>query len=453
MSYVYSRPASASFTGAGMTGYQYGPLNHKGVELHYVDVQQGHDTFQISKKVTRIYYILTGTGHFTIEDQRYDVGPGSVVEVPPKVEYSYSGKMSLIVLSTPRWFGGNDTSTRWNPDVVRESPWAAPVRRGFFTRVVRARALGKSPARAWLRVNERVWRFLPLGVKGLRPVRWYGKFLYTLARLQGDRRQALGTYFFRNRPALELIRRLVDKMKNGETLRVAVLGCSTGAEVYSLAWAIRSARPDLMLTLHAVDISDQAVNIGKAAVYSSEPSKVTRTAITERMTAAEVDTVFKQEGDRLVVKPQLRQGIQWYVGDIRSEAVRGLIGLNDMVLANNFLCHMDPPDAEECLRSIGHLVKPGGYVFVAGVDLEVRSKIARELGWQPVQELLEEIHDGDPTLRKAWPFDYTGLEHLDKRREDWTIRYAATFKVTGECKGAENVHELRMQKSPITLRG
>ena len=64
---------------------------------------------------------------------------------------------------------------------------------------------------------------------------------------------------------LELIRRLVERSTKTDTLRVAVLGCSTGAETYSVAWRIRSARPDLKFILHAVDISQQAVKIVKAA--------------------------------------------------------------------------------------------------------------------------------------------------------------------------------------------
>ena len=50
----------------------------------------------VSRKITRIYYILSGNGYFTIADRQYDVSPGMLVEVPPKVEYCYSGKMTLI---------------------------------------------------------------------------------------------------------------------------------------------------------------------------------------------------------------------------------------------------------------------------------------------------------------------------------------------------------------------
>jgi hypothetical protein len=70
-----------------------------------------------------------------------------------------------------------------------------------------------------------------------------------------------------------------------------------------------------------------------------------------------------------------------------------------MVVASNFLCHMAPADAEKCLGNIARLVSAGGYLFVSGVDLDVRTKIALDLGWEPARELMTEIHDGDPSVR------------------------------------------------------
>ena len=64
------------------------------------------------------------------------------------------------------------------------------------------------------------------------------------------------------------MRRLVERRTRKDTLRVAVLGCSTGAEAYSVAWRIKTARPDVKLVLHAMDISPEAVEIGRRGTYS-----------------------------------------------------------------------------------------------------------------------------------------------------------------------------------------
>jgi chemotaxis methyl-accepting protein methylase len=401
----------------------------KDIEIYYIEVEKGHDTFMVSRKIVRTYYVLSGCGYFTIENRKYDVRPGVLVEVPPKVEYSYSGKMTLIALSRPRWFSGNDTHTRWNQDVVRSTSPCGVGSTSWPLRLVRARMFGKSPADVYLRLNRRLWNHLPSSFTSIGLMRSYGSFLNALARMQGVRAQAFSTYFLRNRPELELIRRLLAQKKDGETLRVAVLGCSTGAEAYSVAWSIRSARPDLKLTLDAVDISKQAVEFAKQGVYSLSSSELTNTMIFDRMTTAEMEQLFNRDGELAAVKAEIKEGIQWRVADVGEPEIHDVLGLQDIVVANNFLCHMDACDAERSLRNIARLVSPGGYLFVSGVDLDVRTKVARELGWNPVQELLVEIHDGDPSCKSYWPCHYGGLEPLNRRRRDWRVRYAAVFQL------------------------
>ena len=99
------------------------------------------------------------------------------------------------------------------------------------------------------------------------------------------------------------------------------------------------------------------------------------------------------------------------------------------MVASNFLCHMEPQSAENCLRNIAGLVDRGAYLFVSGVDLEVRAKVACDLGWRPVPELIEQIHDGDPSVRGDWPWAWWGLEPLNRRRRDWQMRYAVAFRL------------------------
>ena len=106
-----------------------------------------------------------------------------------------------------------------------------------------------------------------------------------------------------------------------------------------------------------------------------------------------------------------------------------VLGPQDMVVANRFLCHMEPVNAERCLRIIARLVKPGGYLFVSGLDLDVRTKVAREMGWKPVTGLIREIHEGDASLRRDWPLEYWGLEPFQDNRPDWRIRYASVFQL------------------------
>jgi chemotaxis methyl-accepting protein methylase len=288
---------------------------------------------------------------------------------------------------------------------------------------------GKSPAGFYLRLNRGIWDKIPRGLRNLYPIRRYGSWLHSLVRLLSTRQQYFGTFFLRNRPALELMRRLAAKMPEGSTLRIAVIGCSAGAEVYSILWTIRRARPGLKVLVSAVDISSDILKFAKTGVYAPDSCGLVGSSVFERLTKHEMEHMFDLEGDKASVKPWLREGITWQLGDASSPQLVHALGHQDIVVANNFLCHMAPPAAESCLRNIAGLADRGGYLFVSGVDLEVRAKVAHELGWRPLPGLLEQIHDGDPSVRGDWPWCWWGLEPLDHRRPDWQLRYAAVFQV------------------------
>jgi chemotaxis methyl-accepting protein methylase len=261
----------------------------------------------------------------------------------------------------------------------------------------------------------------------------------------------MGTFFFRNRPELELLTRLLQRKSRGSTVDLTILGCSKGAEVYSFTYVIHSSRPDLGLKVSAIDINPEVVQFAKQGVYSlrnkppldqttseyacpeDELAAMTfgdqATSIFERMSPKEIELMFDTTGDQVSVKAHFRGSLNWQVGDAGDVRIAERLSGQDIVVANRFLCHMQPQEAEACLRRIAKLVKPGGFLFVSGVDLDVRSKVARDQHWIPVIELIHEIHNGDPSLRKDWPLQWWGLEPFDRRRSDWNVRYASVFQI------------------------
>jgi CheR methyltransferase, SAM binding domain len=149
------------------------------------------------------------------------------------------------------------------------------------------------------------------------------------------------------------------------------------------------------------------------------------------MTEAEIEELFDRDGNVVTVKSSIKEGINWHVGDVGDSETLDALGPQDIVVANNFLCHMEPPMAERCLHNIARSVSPHGHLFVSGVDLDIRTKVAADLGWHPLQELLEDIHEGDPCMNALWPCHYGGLESLNKGRKDWRLRYASAFQPIG----------------------
>ena len=314
-------------------------------------------------------------------------------------------------------------------------------------RETRDRALRRL-GRSYLSVTKRIWNLLPASVRRLPPVLLYGRYVHALVGRFAERTQSHGTFFFRNRPELELLRRLVNRKAPGASLEVSVFACSKGAEVYSIAWTIRSARPDLKVRLHAFDIAKNgAYSIRRppgACAFrhqgASEEDKLSWNtyrdqgagqdlSIFERMTEREMQAMFDREGDHVEVKVWLKEGIIWYTGDAGDPALASILCPQDILVANRFLCHMKPVAAERCLRNLARLVKPGGYLFVSGVDLAVRKMVGGEMKWEPVTELLREIYEGDVSLMNGWPLEWWGQEPFQAKRQDWRTRYASVFQL------------------------
>lgn len=305
--------------------------------------------------------------------------------------------------------------------------------------------------RSFWAFNEWAWECLSPSLLNLSPVQCYGRFLHALIRVRAIRTQSFGTFFLRNRAELELMRQVADRKEKDATLALTVLACSKGAEVYSIMWTIRKARPDLKITAHAIDISPEILEFAQNGVYSltnpdrcgtanpgspstgyvlvHDTNRDQNHSIFERLTGDEMAQIFDREDDRVRVKEWIKEGIRWRRGDAGDLRLADAVGPQDIVVANRFLCHMDPADAERCLRNIGRLVAPRGHLFVSGIDLDVRTRVVKELGWKPVGDGIEDIHDGDRSLRMGWPWQYWGLEPLNKKRPDWKIRYASVFQL------------------------
>ena len=308
---------------------------------------------------------------------------------------------------------------------------------------------------------RRLWRRIPARWQRFRTVRAFGRHVDRVVRISSDRHQHFATFFMRNRAELQLLKRLVEGVPVGARLDVTILACSIGAEVYSIAWTIRSARPDIDLRLHAVEIYPELVKLAARAEYSMSrptrqdvsiadalqqkkdfteiPTSDASFWIFERLRQDEIDSMFEVHDGLAVVRQSLREGTTWHSGDVADPEIAASLGEQDIVFADRFLFHMMPADAEKCLRNINRFVKPGGYLFVGGVDLDVRTRIAVELGWSPVTESIREIHDCDD-VRSAWPMEYWALEPFDDSRPDWQTRYAAVFQMRrGEIPGPESV--------------
>jgi chemotaxis methyl-accepting protein methylase len=242
------------------------------------------------------------------------------------------------------------------------------------------------------------------------------------------------THFFRNVPMLEVIRDQMARHRVGATVRIASIGCSTGPELYSLLWLIRSARPDLKIVAHGVDISAGVLEVARRGAY--------RLGVAEGQIGcfpagrAEIEAEDLRHAQNVLepapdgayqVRQWLREGVTWRTGDALDPELAKAIGPQDLVIANNFLGPLDEDVAEACLRNLARLVVPGGILVVDGVDFELKTRVIPSLRLSPVTDRIEEIHAADPS-KAGWPWTRWGHEPFDRRRADRDLRYAAIFR-------------------------
>jgi SAM-dependent methyltransferase len=291
--------------------------------------------------------------------------------------------------------------------------------------------------------GKSVWDRLPVNLRERRPLVVAGSWIHKLALTLSGRSQSESTWFLRNEPLLLTLRDLVsDNFEYSEVVRLCVVGCSTGAEMHSVLWTLRSARPDLRILPIGIDISESAIAKARTRTFTLEGAELAGGFLQSRreriLSEESMAELFDKKGDNLTVKDWIAKGVQWEIGDARDPALVQKLGRQDVVIANNFLVHMKKPEATACLHNILQLVKPGGFFVCRGVDLDIRERAARQFRLSPIQLRIEEIHGAAPDLdaRRYWPWKYYGLEPLDKRRKNWVQRYASVFQVPTESRGS-----------------
>jgi chemotaxis methyl-accepting protein methylase len=310
-------------------------------------------------------------------------------------------------------------------------------------------------------IGRVVWHHLPRSVAERPPLRAMGRFAYRHVTRHVQRWQSHSTWFMRNPPLLEALRALVVDAPPESRVRVMSVACSTGAELYSVLFALRSARADLELHGLGFDICPDVVAAARRGVYSkTRPSSVRGQFATGW---AELDPglvapdilgeLFIEDGDSFRVRDELRRDTRWVVADAADPGLTERFEAQDIVLANNFLGPMEDREAELCLRNVARLVRPGGVLVLDGVDLDLKTRVLGSLAAAPVLDRLQAVYEADPT-KGDWPWVRWAHEPLDRSRHDWALRYGTVFvlgrsaRQADDCPGGGESDRLAASPSP-----
>jgi chemotaxis methyl-accepting protein methylase len=248
----------------------------------------------------------------------------------------------------------------------------------------------------------------------------FGKLIHKAhIRWQGRVEGLQITCFLRNVPLLEVLRDLALKVPTGGTWRVFSVGCSTGAELYSLLWYLRSARSDLQISAVGVDIAPAVIAKARSGRYLPESDELTL------LSNPMLEALFDKVDGTFKVKDWIGKDIRWLVYDATDPNILDVLGSADLLLANNIFGAMSDEKAESFMENLLRLVSPCGY-FAFNGNLDVKTRFAKKYDLVPICERVEAVHFGDSKKIK-WPWYHSSPEPIDRRQADWPTRYAQVF--------------------------
>lgn len=109
--YHFSRDDAEKFELFGqLKGYAYNSHDdHAGCCVSYLETYGGEHKLAKCHTSDLFYYIIEGTGRFSVNGEQFDVKATDAILVPKNTEYGYDGKMKYVLFMTPSFTEGCET--------------------------------------------------------------------------------------------------------------------------------------------------------------------------------------------------------------------------------------------------------------------------------------------------------------------------------------------------------
>lgn len=268
----------------------------------------------------------------------------------------------------------------------------------------------------------------------LRP--WYRTLKYKLRLRFQPRKNQIYSQFYRFPHQYRVLREEVLPAQgfpagtdSAEKLNVLMFGTCHGDELYSLSSELHAHSPRLSYDIRAFELVEELVTKTRSAAYTEE--EVRFGAFVDD---AFIDRTFDRADDQVPlyrVKPHLVRPTYCAQGDILDSTFMEQLAPAHLVFAQNLLFHLPRNRVASAFENLCRLVSPGGYLFINGMDTDVRIRLTKRLGLEPVATLVEEIHEDARVDRgDSWAGYYFGREPFSRRSKDWLRKYATIFRRT-----------------------
>lgn len=207
------------------------------------------------------------------------------------------------------------------------------------------------------------------------------------------------------------------------SITISEFACSCGAEAYTVASELLFKRPDVAFTIRASDLHAETIAKAKAAAYTID--EITQGLM---VPAEFIQRTFDKVGEAYVVKPAIRERVSFEQADLLDPHLVERFAEADIVLLQNVLFHMPSGMARRVLQSVSRLVARGGFLFLDGMELDMRVALTRQLGFDPLDFKVREIHDYSRRhVPEPWWDYYYGSEPYTWLSSNRLRRYGTVF--------------------------
>jgi two-component system CheB/CheR fusion protein len=174
------------------------------------------------------------------------------------------------------------------------------------------------------------------------------------------------TRFFRESATFETLKEtvipaLTTGRAAGMPVRVWVVGCSTGEEVYSLAIAFMEVEAalgvEVPVRIFASDVSDSALATARQGHYPQ--------SITEDVSAQRLEQFFTPVSQKYQVNKRIREMCVFARHDITRDPPFAQL---DLVVCCNVLIYLDPVLQRRLLHNMHYALKAGGYLLLGPAE-------------------------------------------------------------------------------------
>jgi two-component system CheB/CheR fusion protein len=176
------------------------------------------------------------------------------------------------------------------------------------------------------------------------------------------------TSFFRDRDAFEALKKkaivkLLENKQRGDTIRIWVVGCSTGEEAYSIAMILRECMDDtkqkgiFKIQIYATDIDRYAIDVARQGVY---PANIEADVSPERL-----KRFFAKEDDNYRIKNEIRDMIIFAVQNVLVDPPFTRL---DLLSCRNLLIYLNAELQKKLLPLFHYTLNQGGYLFLGSSE-------------------------------------------------------------------------------------